>query len=159
MTTISEGQYDYLKRQIKELKNELSEVLFQLQQIHASNRKHLLDFEECIPPKSVCLDAMSMLGVVNYKGMMRLLADYYGIVRLPFFVDPEQVPKGAIACYYREKGTAYSKNKEINPQTVLHEFFHHLTTNKVVMLYESDDEEVLANKYAKFFLERAGEQP
>lgn len=151
---ISEGQYRYLKGKINALSCQLSEVLYKLNQIKASRVKHLIAFEESIPPKSVCIDVLSMLGVGNYKGMMRLLSDYYGISRLQLFHDPKKVPDGAIACYVRQEGIAYSKNPTINEKTVLHEFFHHLVTLNVVVIDE-EDEEVLANKYAKIFLERA----
>jgi len=154
--TISEGQYRYLKRKLNELSRQLSTVNFKLNQMKASRRKHLLSFEEVIPPKSVCVDALSMLGVGNYHGMLRLLGDYYGIVRMGFYQDPEKVPENAIACYHRNEGTAYSKLKTITTNTALHELFHHLVTNQVVMLHEGDDEEVLATKYAELFLQRGG---
>ena len=154
---ISEGQYRYLKRRLNEISCRLTDLNFKLDQMKASKKKYLLDFEEAIPPKSVCADVLSMLGVGNYKGMLHLLSDYYDITRLRMFHDPAKVPENAIACYNRGEGVAYSKSP-VSSNTVLHEFFHHLVTQKVVMLYEGDDEEVLATRYAELFLQRAGER-
>ena len=131
--TISEGQYRYLKRKLTELSGQLTEVIYELRQQKASRKKYLLDFEEAIPPKSVCQDALSMLGVGHYTGMLGLLGDYYGISRLPLFHNAEKVPEGAIACYHRSEGTAYSKRATIDSESVLHELFHHLVTQKVVI--------------------------
>ena len=153
--TISEGQYRYLQRKLNELSSQLTEVMFELRQQKASRKKHLLDFEEAIPPKSVCQDAMSMLGGGYYTGMLGLLSDYYGISRLRLFHNAKKVPEGAIACYHRSEGVAYSKHATIDSESVLHELFHHLVTQKVVMLYAGQDEEKLAAKYAQIFLQRA----
>jgi len=151
--SISEGQYRYLKRKLHEIDAKLSDLNYKLDQVKASQRKHLLDFEEAIPPKSVCEDALSMLGVGNYKGMLRCLGDYYGIVRLQLLHDPSKVPEEYVACYHSDEGVAYSKSP-VEPRTVLHELFHHLVANRVVIVYEGDDEETLASRYAELFLQR-----
>lgn len=59
----------------------------------------------------------------------------------------------AIATYYPNLKTAYSKNQTVGRETVLHEFFHHLTNCKVVVVNKAD-EEYYADKYAQTFMQR-----
>jgi len=152
--TITEGQYRYLKRRLNDLDCRLNEILWKLKAIESSKRKQYLAFEEAIPPKSVCVDAMSMLGVANYKGFLRLLSEYYGIKQMHIYRDPTKVSPNAIACYHRNEGNAYSKGP-VDKGVVLHEFFHHLVTQNVVIIGSNENEETQANDYAKLIQKRA----
>ena len=152
--TISEGQYRYLKGRLNDLESRLERILWKLEGAEKSKKKQYLDFEEAIPPKSVCADVMSMLGVANYSGFLYLLSQYYGIKQMHIYRDPKKVSANAIACYHRDEGNAYSKGP-VDASVVLHEFFHHLVTQKVVIVGLNDDEETLANRYAELVEKRA----
>ncbi len=150
---ISDSQWRYMHRKI----NDLQESILKLhRQISDSNRpKRYLRFSECVPPESICKDVNSMLlGNAGYDGFVGRLADYYNIVPMGCYVDSNISPK-VIAEYRRPENNAYSREKTVHRSTILHEFFHHLTTLNVVSV-PKNQEEKLADKYAEVFLQRAG---
>lgn len=151
MPELTDAQWRYMHKKMNELTEQVVDLRHQLQ---AFRPKRYLKFEECVPPASVCKDVCSMLrGIGNYKGFIGKLSEYYGVKTMGCFVDSKLSNK-IIAQYRQSEGNAYSRNKSVSAHTVLHEFFHHMHYNDVVVINDSQKEK-LADLYATLFLERA----
>jgi hypothetical protein len=120
--------------------------------------KRALCFEEALPPRSICRDALSkMKGTTSYTGFLAFLSNYYGVPRLKLYHDENRVSAKAIAAYYARENAAYSKSSTMDSHTVLHEFFHHLVAHGVVMVKE-EDRERRADEFASIVLARGGQR-
>jgi len=135
--------------------DKLSNILFLLEEQRNAKPKHWLKFDACIPPQSVCKDVDSMMdNISSYLGFIGKLSEYYGCEPMNLFVDnSKMVSDKAIAAYYPDKKTAYSKESTCAKTVVLHEFFHHLVALNVVIV-DKKDEEKYADKFAEAFLSR-----
>ena len=150
---ISDSQWRYMHRKINDLQDSILTLRRKMDDINKPKR--YLKFSECIPPESVCRDVNSMLaGSKKYDGFVGRLSEYYGIEPMGCFVDSGISPK-YVAEYRRPENNAYTREPTVHRSTILHEFFHHLTTLNVVSV-PKDQEEKLADQYAKVFLQRAG---
>ena len=148
---MSESQWRYLHRKI----NRLSDKLDSLQEQLPSKPKRFLKFWEAVPPVSVCKDVMSMMdGMNTYEGLIGRLSEYYGCVVMGLYVDKRISPERS-AEYRPDDDAAYSRTQVVLRRTVLHEFFHHLQYQNVVVV-DKKRQEHFAGKYARIFLERAG---
>jgi hypothetical protein len=150
---ISDSQWRYMHRKLNDLQESVSRLRRQMDDLNRPKR--YLKFSECIPPESICRDVNSMLlGNSSYDGFVGRLSEYYGIEPMGCYVDAT-LPVRVIAQYRLGEKNAYSRNKTVGRDTILHEFFHHLTNLNVVSV-PKDQEEKLADKYARIFLQRAG---
>lgn len=128
-----------------------------LEKLISHKEKRWLEFDECVPPSSVCKDITRMLdGVTDFTGFIGRLSYYYGCSTMDMFIDINhiKVSDKAIATYYPSEKAAYSKGKTCSPNTVLHEFFHHMV-NCCVVVVNKADEEYYADKFAQLFQQRA----
>lgn len=148
---MSESQWRYLHRKI----NRLSDKLDSLQEQLPRKPKKFLKFWEAVPPVSVCKDVMSMMdGMATYEGLIGRLSEYYGCEIMGCYID-ESISPEYLAVYRSDKKSAYTRLKYVDRRTILHEFFHHLQHQNVVVI-DNKRKEHFANKYARIFLERAG---
>ena len=149
--TITERQWRYLHRKINYLEETLTEIRSNL----PKKEKKWLNFNEAVPPASICKDVNSMLdGVTSFEGFVGRLSEFYGCKAMPCQVDTSIDPKYA-AVYRPFYETAYTRTQTIHRSIILHEFFHHLVHLKVVVV-PKNKEEYYADKYAQTILQRAG---
>jgi len=149
MKLISERQWRNLNRKL----NGIRETVRRLEDELPQKPKRWLHFEECIPPASVCRDISSMLdGISSYTGFLGRLAEYYGCSSMGFYVDEKIDPKYK-AIYYPNLKKAASRTPTIGRNSVLHEWFHHLVNENVVVV-DGEEEEKFARKYAEIFMLR-----
>ena len=100
-----------------------------------------------IPPIHVLENAVLALDVEGkYSSFPIVLSDYYGIDSPPFYVDSDKVPENAVACYYRQTNTVYSKGV-MGRTTAFHEIWHALESFGVVP-YDPKTSERDADRYA-----------
>jgi len=151
---ITDGQWRYMHRKISVLTDKVLELARLVERAEAPKR--YLKFNEALPPASVCRDVVSMLpGVGNYEGFIGRLADYYHCVPMGLYIDATIEPKYK-ALYRSWNNAAYTREKTCERHTVLHEFFHHLIAQHVVVV-SPDQVEHFADQYATVFLQRARE--
>jgi len=149
---ITKRQWYNIHRKLNDITNRLS----MLEEKLPNRQKRWLNFDECVPPESICKDVNSMMkGNRTYTGFLGKLAEYYGCKEMSLNVDTSIEPK-YIAVYYPLLHEARTRTKTIDKKTVLHEWFHHLCSLKVVFVDKSKEEKY-ADKYAKIFLQRIGE--
>ena len=147
---VSDLQWRNLHRKINGLNDKLDAFQEQL----PNKPKRFLKFWEAVPPASVCKDIMSMLdGMNTYEGFIGRLSEYYGCETMGIYISKRISPE-CLAEYRPATKSAYTKEKIVSEHTVLHEFFHHLQHQNVVVV-DKKDQEIYAEKYAKIFLERA----
>lgn len=149
---MTKRQWENLNQRLKNLE---SHLVF-LEENLPRRKKRFLKFDEVIPPASVCKDVLSMMeGAQTYEGLIGRLSEYYGCTIMGMKVDPgDKVAKNCLATYYPNLKTAYSAGDTIDEHTVLHEFFHHLVAENVVVVNKKTEEH-WANKYATIFQQRA----
>ena len=148
---VSDAQWRYLHRKINSLNDKLDVLKEQL----PNKPKRFLKFWEAVPPVSVCKDVMSMMdGMTTYEGLIGRLSEYYGCETMGCYID-ESISPDYLAVYRSNKKSAYTRLKYVTAHTILHEFFHHLQYQNVVVV-DKKRQERFAEKYAKIFLERAG---
>lgn len=100
-----------------------------------------------IPPIHVLENAILALDTEGkYTSFPVVLSDYYGIDSPPFWDNPDEVPKNAIACYSRIKNVVYSKGS-MSRHTAFHEIWHALESFGIVP-YDPETSEKHANLYA-----------
>ena len=105
-----------------------------------------------IPPKDILDNAVYALDIEGiYHGFQRVLSDYYKIDTPPFIEDPDQVPEGAIACYYPNRNKVYSRGT-LKRRSAFHEIYHALENFGIVP--KTKDSEKHANQYAYGCLRR-----
>ncbi len=159
-----------MKLKVKKISNiqlnkKLEELLFKVEMLQnciieiekrlPNKQLKYLRFEECVPPKDICVSINSMMdGVSNYVGFLGKLSEYYSCSPMGLYVD-KSINAKHIAEYRPDDKNAYSKESTCDKDIVLHEFFHHLVNLKVIVVNEKEEEK-LADKYAKIFLKRAG---
>lgn len=146
---ISERQWRNLNKKLANIEGHLRF----LEENLPRKAKRWLKFEECIPPGSVCKEVYSMLmGINTYSGFIGKLSEYYGCSTMELVVDTTIDPKYR-AVYRADLKKSYTRTQTVNETTVLHEFFHHLIAERVVICDKSQEEKY-ADKYAEIFMQR-----
>lgn len=146
---VSNVQWRNLHKKLNELNDKIDNLMKTLPQ----KPKKYLKFHQCVPPSSICKDIMSMLsGIENYVGFIGKLSEYYGCEPMGCFIN-ENIEKKFLAIYRPDRKAAYTREKNVDCHTVLHEFFHHLVHLDVVSI-DRRSEEKLADRYADIFMER-----
>lgn len=110
-----------------------------------------------VPAQDILEKAILALDLTKYySDFSTVLGDYYGFSGPAYLRDKDQVSKGAIACYRRDKNTVYSAEPNgTSHDTAFHEFWHALEAHGIVP--RTGDSEKNANLYAKACLKRLKE--
>lgn len=143
-------------KRLAHIERQLAEVTEKLLWIAPAKRG--LGFTECLPPKSVCCDAISKVDrAETYEGLLEFLSIYYQVPVMKMCWDKDKLwmdnSKAHMAEYSSLTHTAYTTKKGVDTNTVLHEFFHHLVANFVVIV-KKKEEERYAKKFAEIILTR-----
>jgi len=148
---ITQRKWNNLNQKLNDIQSQINDLERLLEK---QRPKRWLKFEECVPPDSVCKDALSMLeGVNTYGGVLGKLAEYYGCDTMEMLVGDNIDPKYK-AVYHPDKRIAYSKGTTIDRHSVLHEWFHHMVNLNIVVVNKRAEEH-WAEKYATIFIQRA----
>ena len=154
--------HSQLGKRLAHIERELAEINKALKSLKP---KRALGFVAAIPPASVCKDALShLVGTARgYEGVLATLAAYYQIPTMGLYHNPKRVQEAervlglkqmVAAAYFWQEGCAYTKETTVDRHTVLHEFFHHLVAQGVVIV-KGEDAELRANEFANTILQRA----
>jgi len=126
-----------------------AQILAALRDIKAClQRRPSLD----IPPLWVRRASLGFEGFKSWTDAYKILCDYYGIRELSATVRPNEVPKGAVACYVRIPPHVLSKEPTVSHETGVHEFFHHLYA-EAGCTYDKAPSEAMTRAYVRTFLE------
>jgi hypothetical protein len=102
-----------------------------------------------IPPKTICAEFLLVYELEGAQKAIDLLAKYYKIKKMKIILDGRKVGKKYLACYQDNK--SYFKKKNLKKKIILHEFYHHLVSNKKIV---PEKEEREANDFATMILNR-----
>ena len=106
-----------------------------------------------IPPKDILERSILALDMAHiYSDFSIVLGDHYGFEAPRYLDKPEEVPKGAIACYHNFKNVVYAAKGPMSRHTAFHEFWHALENHGTVP--RTIDSEKNANTYASACLKR-----
>lgn len=104
-----------------------------------------------IPPLWIRKAALSFQGFTTWPSAYKILCDYYNIPTVDAQIDPAQVSDNAIACFNHNDVRIYSKNKTMNHETGIHEFFHYLCF-RARKFYEKGPSEAMTKAYVQEFM-------
>lgn len=104
-----------------------------------------------IPPLWIRKAALSFQGFTTWSPAYKILCDYYGIPPIDARIDASKVSENAIACFRRDEICIFSKDKIMNYDTGIHEFFHYLCF-RAGKLYEEGPSEAMTNAYVQEFM-------
>ncbi len=113
-----------------------------------------------IPPKWIIEAAREALDTKNHwVDYYDVLSEYYGIAIVKAYNNPKKVSETAIASYYPSDNppTIYGGKDDYAEVTALHEFFHHLASEKELE-YSKVKSEALANSFSREIIRRYGER-
>ena len=97
-----------------------------------------------IPSKKVCEEFSLLYELEGAQKAIDFLAGYYKIEIMKIVVDGRKVPRNCLACY--EENVSYFTRQGLRKRVVLHEFYHHLVYNGIVIPFKEERE---ANEYVR----------
>jgi hypothetical protein len=114
--------------------------------------------KEILPSDEICKGFRNLCTNKSVQDAVNMLSRHYQIpiMKTVFyeFSSSDKICKNARAVYYTAELAAYFDKTGYSQTTILHEFYHHLVNVGVAFAESDEQEEYLADEYAKQFAER-----
>jgi len=99
-----------------------------------------------IPSKKVCEEFSLLYELEGAQKAVDFLTGYYRIEKMKIVVDGRKVSKNCLACY--EENVSYFTRYGLRKRIVLHEFYHHLVFNEIIIPLKEGRQIILSSIHA-----------